>query len=147
MINLLPSSSDPSPPRATSLVEAESYYLALQSEHYHGLPAVALSKERFEALLPFLERFQRSSPSEFAALWLFDMPDGGVSFSTHLHQPRPGVAFSKFLQSQKLGDDLQPFVGHWRKLVGFYYAFRLLYVRTDPDEPIPELSQQSGGSN
>jgi len=134
MINPFPSSVDTFSSPVASLAQAETYYRTLLGEYYRGLPAVILSQQSFVALSPVLERFQRYARRDFAELWIFTLPNGGGYITTHLHQARPGVAFNAFLQGQEGSEGLRTFALQWKKLIGVFYAFRLLYVLTVPKE-------------
>jgi hypothetical protein len=130
-----------------TLEGAEAYYRLLQNEYFTGVPGVNLSAECAGLLAPLLEDFRAEEPHEFAQLWMFQWPSGAAFLTTHLHQDRPGVAFSEFLQARLIPDDLQTFVLKWRKMVGAYYALVRLYMLSDPHEPIFAPDQQIVGRN
>jgi len=130
-----------------TLEGADQYYRMLQSEFFVGVPGVDLSAECAGSLAPLLESFRAEEPHEFAQLWMFQRPSGAAFLTTHLHQDRPGVAFSEFLQAQVIPDDLQRFVSKWRKMVGAYFALVRVYILSDPDEPIYAPDPQILGRN
>jgi hypothetical protein len=119
-----------------SLSQAADYYRTLQGEFFRGVPGVELSAEHYGLLRPTLESFRLAKPNECAELWIFTRVDGTAFVTTHLHQERPGIAFSNFLRLQSLDDVGQWFLRKWRRMVGAYYALRCLYVLPISDDAI-----------
>lgn len=120
-----------------TLEDAEGYYREVQGEYYRGLPGVPISAGGFSTLSCELASFRRKHPYEYAQLWLLDVPNGGTFVTTGLHQARPGIALSEFLQKRQLNSDFDHFLLQWREMVGVYYALKLLYVSPNPEEQPP----------
>ena len=126
-----------------TLEDAERYYREVQGEYYRGLPGVPISAGCFSTLSCELVSFRLKHPYEYAQLWLLDMPNGGTFVTTSLHQAKPGVALSEFLQGRHLPDELARFLAQWRELVGAFYALGLLYVSPNPEEQPPHAKGQN----